>query len=216
MAYRVTTYEDAFVHTLDIQMDGPVKAFIAKMESQGHTEKGICFAIWKKQDKLFAYKRDKRFWTILENEINKWSWPKGDPRWEEYWKRKREEARAANVRKEIDAMREQEEEQKLIESRAKKPPKKTKGYVYFIQGECGGAIKVGYSANPEKRLKELQTGYPDTLILLLMIPGTESTERALHREFESSRLNGEWFRPDKQVIDRIKELTAKYGFKSLE
>jgi hypothetical protein len=42
MAYRVTRYEDAFEGVLDEK----VKAFIARLEKDGHTEK---FTIWKAQ-----------------------------------------------------------------------------------------------------------------------------------------------------------------------
>ncbi len=114
------------------------------------------------------------------------------------------------INKESGQIRKDEWELKQIESRAKHPPSKPKGYVYFIQGQCGGAIKIGFSVSPEKRLKELQTGYPDTLTILLMIPGSESTETTLHRQFDASRLKGEWFRPDDYLIEKIKELKAKF------
>jgi len=193
-----------------MKIDEKVKAFTSKMEREGHTEKSICFTIWKKQDKLLAFKRDSRFFTVLESEINKWSWKKDDPRWQEYWNRKNEEKKAVSLRKELDAIKEDDLEQKSIKTRSEKYLGRPKGYVCFIQGQCGGAIKVGFSSSPEKRLKELQTGYPDTLIILLMMPGDEGTERTLHREFEASRLHGEWFRPDGYLLDRIKQLKTMY------
>lgn len=211
MPYRITNYKDAFEGVLEIKFDEKWKRFVQNLEKEGHTEKSISFAIWKSQDKLLAFKNDSRFLSILRNEINKWSWKKGDPRWDEYWRRKREAEKAEAIRRELENYTEDEQELANIEKNAKKPPKKCKGYIYFIQGLCGGAIKIGYSKNPEKRLAELQTGYPDTLTILLMIPGTEATERTLHRQFEASRLKGEWFRPDKYVIDKIKELKAMYG-----
>lgn len=210
MAFRVTTYEQAFEGVLGVSMGDKVRAFINRLEQAGHTEKSIAFAIWKTQDKLMAYRQDNRFFSILENEINKWSWRKDDPRWKEYWKKKEEEKRAISLRKELNAIRNDEYEFKQIDKHAQKPPKRPKGYVYFIQGLCGGAIKIGYSASPEKRLKELQTGYPDTLTILLMIPGSESTEATFHRQFDASRLKGEWFRPDDYLIEQIKELKAKF------
>jgi len=211
MPNRVTTYSQAFLGVLGMPIDSKIKKFLEKLEQAGHAEKGISFSIWRSQDKLNAFKGDHRFMSILENEINKWSWKKGDPRWDEYWNQKNERARAEKIRKEIDNYYSDEKELNEIDKRAKKLPKKFKGYVYFIQGMCGGAIKVGYSANPEKRLRELQTGYPDTLKILLMIPGNESTEHTLHRQFEASRLKGEWFRPDDYIIARIKDLKIKYN-----
>lgn len=211
MPYRITTYKQAFEEVLGIDFDDELQRFVKELEKEGHTEKSISFAIWRTQDKLRAFSGDSRFLSILRNEINKWSWKKGDPRWEEYWRRKREAEKAKAMRRELENYMADQKEFARIERFAKNPPKKCKGYVYFIQGLCGGAIKIGFSKNPEKRLAELQTGYPDSLTIILMIPGTEATERAIHREFEASRLKGEWFRPDKYVLDRIKELKAMHG-----
>lgn len=210
MPHRVRKYEDAF-DLIGVIMTSNVRTKLKKLESEGHTEKSICFAIWKTQSKLVAFKGDNRFWSVFFNEINKWSWKKDDPRWDEYWKRKNEERRAETIRKEINSYHNTKIELEAIESNAKKSIKNKNGYIYFIQGLCGGAIKIGYSKNPESRLKELQTGYPDTLSILLIIPGTVSTERAIHDMFDASRLKGEWFRPDKYVIEKIKDLKVKYG-----
>jgi len=211
MPYRITTYRQAFEEVLKIDFDDKWERFVKELENEGHTEKSISFAIWKSQDKLKAFKNDSRFLSILRNEINKWSWRKGDHRWDEYWKRKREAEKAKAMRRELDNYKEDDRELANVEKNTQKPPKKNNGYIYFIQGLCGGAIKIGYSKNPQSRLAELQTGYPDTLTILLMIPGTEATERTLHRQFEASRLKGGWFRPDKDLIDKIKELKAMYG-----
>ena len=212
MPNRVTTYTQAFLSVLGMPIDNKIKEFIKKLELQGHTEKGISFSIWRSQDKLNAFRNDRRFMSILENEINKWSWRKDDPRWNEYWNKKNEGIKAERMRKEIDNHAQVERELKLIDKNAKKKLSKSKGYVYFIQGQCGGAIKIGFSVNPSKRLKELQTGYPDTLKILLMIPGDEGTEHALHYQLEGAKLKGEWFRPDECVIERIKDLKVKYDF----
>ena len=82
--------------------------------------------------------------------------------------------------------------------------KKYKGFVYFVQGESGGAVKIGFSKNPEIRIKELQTGYPDTLKILCLIPGNEQTEKRFHKQFDNYRLNGEWFEPVQDVFDEMK------------
>lgn len=210
MPYRIETYKDAFEVVLGIKYSEKLQRFLKSLEKDGHTEKSICYAIWKTQEKLLAFKNDPRFFSILNNEINKWSWRKGDPRWDEYWKRKNEEAKAEEIRKEIDRQTEEEFEMSKMEERAFRYYKGAKGYVYFIQGLCGGAIKIGYSKDPQARLRELQTGYPDTLTILLMIPGTEALESVIHKRFESLRLRGEWFRPDQRLIDDIRRLKTKY------
>lgn len=209
---KITTYFQAFNVVLGMEINDKIKRAIADLEAEGHAERNICFAIWRTQDKLLAFKRDNRFISILKNEVNKWSWKNADPRWKEYWNKKNEEKKAAAIRKEIDAVIESEKAiehlNKVVDATYKRP-KKMKGYIYFIQGQCGGAIKIGYSLDPVSRLKGLQTGYPDTLVILAMIPGNESIEKGLHKEFDSSRLNGEWFRPDTRLIDKIKELKAR-------
>ena len=61
MAYRVTTYIQAFEGTLGIKFDDRMKKFVTDCEHDGHTEKSICFTVWKKQDKLLCFKNDSRF-----------------------------------------------------------------------------------------------------------------------------------------------------------
>jgi len=68
-------------------------------------------------------------------------------------------------------------------------------HLYIIQTDKTGAIKIGRSKNPEKRLKQLQTGCPDKLKLLLIVENFGHIEKNLHRDLRSyrSRRTGEWF-----------------------
>lgn len=81
-------------------------------------------------------------------------------------------------------------------------------YVYFIgavveEGKAG-AVKIGYSSHhPNRRMKELQTGHPGKLYLILYIEGTMDLEKALHRRFEHLWLHGEWFRWEGELHDYI-------------
>ncbi len=61
-----------------------VEALLKRLESEGRSEKSICYAINRTKDKLLKFKYDDRFYSILENEIKKWSWSKDDKRWDEY------------------------------------------------------------------------------------------------------------------------------------
>lgn len=209
MAIRITTYKQAFESVLGIKITDRVTNFISALEREGHTEKSICFTIWKSQSKLLAFKHDERFWGVFRNEIKKWSWGKKDKRWNDYKQRKLQEQRAETFRKEINNIQNDFDAIAVLNKNIGKKRISHIGYVYFIQGQCGGAIKIGYSMNPTERLKELQTGYPDTLKILLIIPGDLNTEKALHRKFEGSRLKGEWFRPDDYLISTIKEFSSK-------
>ncbi|MSU01959.1 GIY-YIG nuclease family protein [Tissierella pigra] len=212
MSYRITTYKKAFEEVLGMEFDENLQTFVKLLEFEGHTEKSISYSVWKSQEKLLKFKHDSRFMGVLKNEILKYSWPKGDPRWDGYWKKKNEEEKTKKISEEL-RQKQIAENRKLGAEKAKetKYKKRYKGFVYFIQGEYGGAIKIGFSKKPEERLKQLQTGYPDTLQILLLIAGNEKDEKRFHDEFESYRLNGEWFKPDKFILDKINELKIKHN-----
>ncbi len=69
----------------------------------------------------------------------------------------------------------------------------TNSFVYVIGPPGSGRVKIGTSLNPQKRLKELQTGNPDRLEVLWAAPGGRDLESALHRTFSAYRIEGEWF-----------------------
>lgn len=60
---------------------------------------------------------------------------------------------------------------------------------YFML--CGSHMKIGKSENAEVRLKAIQTGSPETVVLL----GTQDGDNEIywHRKFANLRRNGEWF-----------------------
>ena len=65
--------------------------------------------------------------------------------------------------------------------------------IYVISD--GEHYKIGYTAGkPRERLKTLQTGNPDPLVLLGARDGGAELERAFHRRFHANRYRGEWFR----------------------
>lgn len=66
--------------------------------------------------------------------------------------------------------------------------------VYLIQVGSEGAVKIGFAASTQRRLRALQTGNPDELRLLRTIEGGQREEKWLHKRFASQRLRGEWFR----------------------
>ncbi len=70
------------------------------------------------------------------------------------------------------------------------------GLVYFIKFD--GRIKIGFTTNLPQRMRSI----PHDEVLAL-IPGTVSTERALHRKFDSLRANGEWFTAGPQLRSYI-------------
>ena len=76
--------------------------------------------------------------------------------------------------------------------------------VYFIQDVEQGYIKIGQSEEPEKRLRQLQTGNPNELRLLWVDHQGDYIEAELHREFREHRVSGEWFQPSDELLERIK------------
>jgi hypothetical protein len=73
--------------------------------------------------------------------------------------------------------------------------------IYFIKDPGNEEIKIGYSAKPQKRLPDLQTGNPRKLILLGTVPGMKTDEVVLHSKFAQYRLEGEWFKGE--IIEEI-------------
>jgi len=68
--------------------------------------------------------------------------------------------------------------------------------IYFIQGVSGGPIKIGHTKKSlDVRLKSLQTGYHEELVVLKLHKGSVKTEAELHALFAEYRLGGEWFQP---------------------
>ena len=78
-------------------------------------------------------------------------------------------------------------------------------HVYFIQSGSG-AVKIGCSSHPESRLRELRSGNPERLSLLAVIPGGQSREQELHRQFAADRVAGEWFDPSPSLMALIVEV----------
>lgn len=97
----------------------------------------------------------------------------------------------------------------------------TKSYVYLIQEENkwgNTRLKLGKGNNPTKRLRTLQTGNPNSLILLGTIE-CESSEKAhelegeLHKRFKEERGRGEWFNFTNELHEFIQSAPVTFGNK---
>ncbi len=68
------------------------------------------------------------------------------------------------------------------------------GRVYFIGPQGASLIKIGWTqSDPQRRLKELQTGNGERFHLFGSIAGTRRDEQALHKKFKALHAHGEWF-----------------------
>ena len=89
-------------------------------------------------------------------------------------------------------------------------------YVYFIIAlGKPKRIKIGKSRDPEKRLKELQTGCPYKLKLDGTIKCNSDKhaleiEKAAHDFFSYKHARGEWFKCTDHVRYKIWELTCRF------
>ena len=68
-------------------------------------------------------------------------------------------------------------------------------YVYAIKEETTGNIKIGISANPRRRLEQLQTGNSSTLTLVAVKEAINgyADEAKLHLTNAAYHVRGEWF-----------------------
>ena len=67
--------------------------------------------------------------------------------------------------------------------------------LYVIQSDVTGAIKIGRSKNPKRRIVQLQTGSPYKLKLLAAVDGKGCLEKYLHDKLKpyKQECKGEWF-----------------------
>jgi hypothetical protein len=80
------------------------------------------------------------------------------------------------------------------------------GYVYFISQGVDNC-KIGYSTNPQKRLKSLSTSSPLPLVLIGYLEGSKELEKQMHMKYHSNHLEREWFSLCPEIIDFINENT---------
>jgi hypothetical protein len=76
--------------------------------------------------------------------------------------------------------------------------------IYIISGN--NAYKIGESKNPEKRLKQLQTGNPWRLKLIKIYEDIDYAyliEQILHKKLDFYNVGGEWFQCDIEKIYKI-------------
>jgi hypothetical protein len=73
---------------------------------------------------------------------------------------------------------------------------------YFIEASATGYIKIGRSADPIRRLKNLTTASPSALRLIGVLD--HDCEAELHRQYASLRTTGEWFKADGALLTYLK------------
>lgn len=68
-------------------------------------------------------------------------------------------------------------------------------YLYVAKNTSTGSLKVGISANPEKRIKALQVGCDGILELVATVSAENGfqSESDAHKRLSGHRIHGEWF-----------------------
>lgn len=85
----------------------------------------------------------------------------------------------------------------------------TDTYLYFIQYEQNGWIKIGVTKNFEERLKMIQNMSPVPLKTMCVTKCKAGDERTIHKLFQRFRLHGEWFEPSEELLAYIKNIKDK-------
>lgn len=84
------------------------------------------------------------------------------------------------------------------------------GYVYVIHDN--GEYKIGMSASPDKRLKQVRKTEDAEIVLQMLVPDARLVESILHKHFQDKRIGGEWFSLDTQDIEYIRSVAREiYG-----
>lgn len=66
-------------------------------------------------------------------------------------------------------------------------------WVYVIGVPDSPIVKIGFSTDPQQRLRGLQTASPEKLALRWRTPGDQQLEGRIQEHFKPLRKSGEWF-----------------------
>lgn len=73
-----------------------------------------------------------------------------------------------------------------------------RGFVYFLQADPPDSpVKIGFSADVQSRVSQLQPGSPHPLKIVGLVAGDLFLETHYHRRFADARMSGEWFDPSR-------------------
>lgn len=77
-------------------------------------------------------------------------------------------------------------------AKANSVPEDREGFVYLMLDTVNDFVKIGFSTNPRKRERTLQSEKP-SISIVANYQGRISDERRLHEMFAARRVRGEWF-----------------------
>ena len=90
-------------------------------------------------------------------------------------------------------------------------------FLYIIcEGKDATSVKIGFSVDPDKRVRQLQTGHASPLVVFyreeVEAGQIRALEKIVHRLLSHRRQKGEWFslNPSDAVLE-IKHAVMRYG-----
>ena len=87
-------------------------------------------------------------------------------------------------------------------------PSGVSGFVYLLRSPHG--FKIGCARNPSRRIAQFVTMLPFEITIDHTIPAPDmyAAEWALHGQFQSKRIRGEWFSLDETDVAEIKRMVT--------
>lgn len=74
-------------------------------------------------------------------------------------------------------------------------------YVYIVQEEGGGFVKIGRTTDLSARIRALEANSPRSLVIRAVLRETDDLERELLYRFVWFKARGEWFHPHESLCD---------------
>lgn len=82
-------------------------------------------------------------------------------------------------------------------------------WVYFVCAVNMGMVKIGQSRRLAHRIREMQVGSPDKLVLGAAMKSVSGIEGVMHRQFADIRSHGEWFHVDEGLVSMMRLVRNK-------
>ncbi len=87
--------------------------------------------------------------------------------------------------------------------------------IYFIKNLDNELIKIGYSKNYERRVKDIKSWGNKNLKVLCVIEGDKNLEKKIQQHFMNYQIEREWFKGSPEVKKFISKLKNGHDVKDL-
>ena len=79
-----------------------------------------------------------------------------------------------------------------------------RGLIYLVVSASTNKLKIGYTSNLKKRLRQISNASGTKVELISSFPGDMAMEKEAHKRFDHFRCIGEWFEYDDSIINFFK------------